>query len=103
MPDSRLMCASHDEPPKVGDSTNAETTSRPVSWIAAVELGAARGERRRDVRPLEGDRAVRLDEDEEDVGATDAREVGVIGGLGGSVVDPGASPRGRTAPAAHRC
>ena len=35
MPDIRLMCASHDEPPKVGDSTKADTTSRPVSRIAA--------------------------------------------------------------------
>src|SRR5215831_20953397 len=35
------MCANHDDPPKVGDSTNPETTSRFVWWMAASS--AARG------------------------------------------------------------
>ena len=32
----RLTCASHDAPPKVGESTIAETTPRPVAATAAA-------------------------------------------------------------------
>src|SRR5262245_23414002 len=32
-PDSKLKCASQEEPPNVGDSTYADTTWRPVSEI----------------------------------------------------------------------
>jgi hypothetical protein len=44
MPDISEMCASHDDPPKVGESTKAETTRRPVSRIAvsSCDLGAVR-------------------------------------------------------------
>src|SRR5437870_575782 len=42
----RLTCASHDDPPKVGESTNADTTLRPVARIAAssAALGVWRRE-----------------------------------------------------------
>ena len=35
IPDNSEMCANHDDPPKVGDVTNAETTSLPLSRMAA--------------------------------------------------------------------
>ncbi len=43
VPDSRLMCASHDSPPNVVDSTVAETTPRPVpamSFTSASRVAA---------------------------------------------------------------
>ena len=36
VPESRLTWASHDSPPKVVDSTRAETTPRPVSRTSAA-------------------------------------------------------------------
>src|SRR5262249_43084961 len=35
MPESSVTCAYHDDPPNVGDSTNAETASRPLLRIAS--------------------------------------------------------------------
>ena len=35
VPDNMLMWASHDSPPNVGDSTKADTTSRPLSLMSA--------------------------------------------------------------------
>ena len=50
MPDSRLMCASHELPPKVGDSTNADTTSRFVVANRRIERAPARSETMRRTR-----------------------------------------------------
>ena len=70
------MWASHDEPPNVGDSTNAETTSTAGFANRRVEPCPARGERPGERRPVEADRAVRFDEHDIHVRALDTREVG---------------------------
>ena len=69
VPESRLMCASHDSPPKVVDSTNAETTSRPVSRMSASRRARLAASALANAGTIPAHRAVRLDEDEEDVGA----------------------------------
>ena len=72
------MCASHELPPKVGDSTNADTTSRPVSRMAASKPRALGG--KRSPRGLAWSQLTApygLDENQADVGAADARQAGV--------------------------
>src|SRR5438093_9518988 len=41
IPESSVTCAYQDEPPKVGDSTNADTTSCPLLRIAASSAARA--------------------------------------------------------------
>ena len=71
------MCASHELPPKVGDSTNADTTSRPVVAYVCFETRPLAGNRSREAGAVPADRTVRLDEDQQDVSAADARQAGV--------------------------
>ena len=71
------MWASHDSPPNVGDSTNAETLARPVAPIGLAERPPGGVERFGKLGTVERDGAVRLHEQQDDVGSLHAREIGV--------------------------